>query len=111
MKKLMLFAALGLLVMAGVIVYGFAATQPGDVELLFALPWGRVSLVDLYIGFLLFIGWIAYREPTWPRIAIWSVLMLTLGNLAACLYVILAARQSGGDWRRFWLGWRAPTAA
>ncbi len=29
---------------------------------LLAMPWGIVSLVDLYVGFALFSIWIVYRE-------------------------------------------------
>lgn len=77
----------------------------GDV--LLGLPWGVVSLVDLYVGFVLFSGWIVYREKSWLARLIWVILMLTLGNWTAALYVFLAAQTSGDDWRVFWLGSRA----
>jgi len=101
-------AVLGLLAMTGVIVYAFVA---GDFNAegawLLAHPWGQVSLVDLYVGFLIFSLWIIYREKSFVRSAVWVVLMLGLGNWTAALYVLVALLTSQGDWKRFWLGRRA----
>lgn len=36
-----------------------------DGAKLMALPWGIVSLVDLYVGFMLFSVWIVYLEKSW----------------------------------------------
>ena len=74
MKLAKAIALLGTVAMAAVLVYGFTA---GDflvdgAELLH-MPWGIVSLVDLYVGFALFSGWIAYRERSWLRAAAWIV--------------------------------------
>jgi hypothetical protein len=71
------------------------------------MPWGIVSLVDLYVGFALFSGWIVFRERSWPRSLIWIALVMVLGFFTASLYVLLALRSSAGDWRRFWMGERA----
>jgi len=69
-------------------------------------PWGQLSLVDVYIGFFLFAGWIIYREKSFVRSAIWIILLIVLGNLTACLYVLIALQTSENDWRKFWLGHR-----
>jgi hypothetical protein len=74
------------------------------------MPWGIVSLVDLYVGFILFSGWIVYREKSLIRSVIWVVLMMVLGFFAASLYAFVALQTSGGDWRRFWLGRRRQDA-
>nr|MBN1228314.1 DUF1475 family protein [Anaerolineae bacterium] len=63
-------------------------------------------LVDVYIGFLLFAGWIIFREQSLVRSLIWVVLLLVLGNLTACLYVFVALQTSNNNWRKFWLGRR-----
>jgi hypothetical protein len=70
------------------------------------MPWGIVSLVDLYVGFALFSAWIVYREKSVFRSVIWVVLMMVLGFWTASLYTLLALRASGGDWQRFWMGRR-----
>lgn len=101
-------AILGFLAMTGVIAYAFVAGDFGaEGAWLLAHPWGQVSLVDLYVGFVLFSLWIIYRERSFWRALIWVVLMMGLGNWTAALYVLVALYGSGGDWQRFWLGRRA----
>jgi hypothetical protein len=107
MRIAKLIALLGLLAMTGVLVYGFVVGDFGrEGRELLSMPWGIVSLVDLYVGFVLFSGWIVYRERSAARSAVWVVLMMILGFWTASLYTFLALQGSGGDWRRFWLGRR-----
>jgi hypothetical protein len=100
-------ALTGFLAMTGVLIYGFTI---GDFfaegAKLLAMPWGIVSLVDLYVGFALFSCWIVFREKTWLPSAIWVVLMMVLGFWTGALYTFLALHTSGGDWERFWYGKR-----
>ena len=97
----------GFLSMAGALVYGFAAGDFwGEGRVLMAMPWGLVSLIDVYVGFALFLGWVAYREASAARTALWVLLVLTLGNVITSGYVLLALARSRGDWRRFWMGAR-----
>ncbi len=108
MKLAKVISLLGLLAMSGALIYGFAGGDFfGEGGILLGMPWGIVSLVDLYVGFTLFSGWIIYREPNWPRALVWVVLMMTLGFWAGSLYTFLALQNSGDDWNRFWLGARA----
>jgi hypothetical protein len=101
-------AALGVLAMGVILVYGFTQGDfSGEGAVLLSMPWGRVSLVDLYVGFVLFSGWIAFRERSPLRSGIWIVFVMILGFFAASLYAFLALQASGGDWRRFWMGSRA----
>ena len=107
MKIAKLIALLGLLAMTGVLIYGFTVgnfTEEGGQ--LLSMPWGIVSLVDLYVGFILFTGWIVYREKSLARSIVWAVLMMVLGFWTASLYTFIALQTSGGDWRRFWMGHR-----
>ncbi len=71
-----------------------------------AHPWGVVLLVDVYTGFVLFCGWIFYREKSFVRAAIWTVAVMVLGNFVTSLYVLLTVFNSKGDWTKFWLGSR-----
>jgi hypothetical protein len=101
-------AAVGLLAMTIVLIYGFAVGDfGGEGARLLRMPWGLVSLVDLYVGFALFSVWIVYRERSGWRSVIWVILMMILGFWTGALYTLLALLRSGGDWRRFWLGRRA----
>lgn len=101
-------ALLGLVAMTVVLLYGFTVGNfSGEGSLLLDMPWGIVSLVDLYVGFILFSGWIIYREKAVLPSILWVVLMMVLGFWAGALYTFLALQRSRGDWKRFWLGKRA----
>jgi hypothetical protein len=67
-------------------------------------PWGIVSMVDLYTGFILFSVWIAYREKSILRSIIWIFFMMTLGFFTGSVYMLIAAYTSQNDWKRFWMG-------
>lgn len=94
--------------MTAVILWA-ASSDDSSAQLaaLLAMPWGVVSLVDLYTGFSLYCGWIWFRERSRLVAAAWSVAMMCLGFQAGCLYAMLALREARGDWARFWLGARA----
>jgi hypothetical protein len=105
MKIAKVISLLGLLAMTGILVYGFTVGDfSGEGSKLLAMPWGIVSLVDLYVGFTLFSGWIVYREKSAVRSIVWVVLMMTLGFWAGSLYTFIALQTSHGDWNRFWKG-------
>lgn len=107
MKIAKLVALLGVIAMGAVLVYAFAnASIAENGRQLFALPWGVVSLVDLYVGFSLFSIWIVYREQSGWRSLIWVLLVMVLGFFAASLYTLIALQTSGGDWDQFWKGKR-----
>lgn len=98
-------SGLGVLAMTAVLIYGFTAGDfAGEGAELLRMPWGIVSLVDLYVGFVLFSGWILYREGLNWKSAVWVLLMMVLGFFTGALYTFLALRESGGDWARFWMG-------
>ena len=102
----------GILAMTAVLIYGFAVGDfRTDGAALLQNPWGIVSMVDLYTGFILFSGWIVYREKSLPRSLIWVVLMMVLGFFTASLYAFMALNASGGDWQKFWMGQRADERA
>jgi hypothetical protein len=112
MKLAKAISLLGILAMTGILIYGFTVGDfAADGRELLQLPWGIVSLVDLYVGFTLFSGWIVYRERSPVRAVIWVVLMMVLGFFTASLYTFLALQGSDGDWRRFWLGKHAQEVA
>ena len=108
MKLIKTIAILGLFAMTAILVYGFIV---GDFNVegsqLIKMPWGIVSLVDLYVGFSLFSIWIVYREKSGWVALIWVILMMVLGFWAGSLYTLLAVEKSKGDWKHFWMGNRA----
>jgi len=107
-----LLLGLGAVVMAAAIVYAFVAGDLiAEAKLMFPYPWFQVAMLDLYVGFLLFAGWIYARESS-KRLAIaWIIALLALGNLLSCAYALRALVQSRGDMHHFWRGRPATTSA
>jgi hypothetical protein len=89
-------SAVAVLVMAGAISFGLASGDFGSegAEIL-ALAWGKVTLIDLYVGLALFGTWVAFRERSWVPTVVWWALLVVLGNLAATVYLAVAAFRSG----------------
>ena len=105
MKTAKIFSLLGILAMTTVLIYGFTIGDfSGEGSQLVAMPWGIVSLVDLYTGFTLFSLWIFYREEKLIAAILWTVAMMTLGFFAGALYSFIALQKSNGDWQKFWMG-------
>jgi hypothetical protein len=108
MRYAKILSFLGVLAMTAALIYGFTVGNfRTDGAALLQNPWGIVSLVDLYTGFVLFSGWIVYREKSIGRSIIWVILMMVLGFFTASLYTFIALNASDGDWRKFWMGQRA----
>ncbi len=100
-------ALVGLLAMTGILIDGFTVGNfSTEGAKLLAMPWGIVSLVDLYVGFTLFSCWIVFREKAWLPSVVWVILMMVLGFWTGALYTFVALQTSGGDWKRFWYGKR-----
>ena len=68
-----------------------------------SLPWGVVSLVDLYAGFILVGIWIFYKEKTVSAL-VWIFFLMTLGNLTTAIYVIYGLNKSKGNITKFFMG-------
>jgi len=101
-------ALAGLLAMTGILIYGFTVGNfTAEGAKLLAMPWGIVSLVDLYVGFTIFSCWIVFREKARLPSFVWVILMIVLGFWTGALYTFIALQTSGGDWKRFWYGKRS----
>jgi hypothetical protein len=99
------FAAIVLTVMTAALAYGFTVGSFwSEGAVIMSMPWGVISVIDVYSGGALFTGWIAFRERSWVRTAAWAVAIVVLGNFATSIYALAAAVTSRGDWRRFWMG-------
>lgn len=56
-------------------------------------PWFHATLADCYFGFLTFYLWVAYKERGhWARLG-WFLLIMTLGNIAMSIYMLLQLRK------------------
>ena len=105
MKLPIVLSFVGFFIMLGAILSGFIW---GDFReegaIITSVLWGNISLIDVYIGFLIFIAWIVYRESSVLLTVVWIIAVLVLGNLSTCLYLIIAFYQSGGNIDRFFKG-------
>ncbi|HUF18603.1 MAG TPA: DUF1475 family protein [Thermoanaerobaculia bacterium] len=52
-------------------------------------PWGLMTLLDAYFGFLTFYVWVAYKERTMLSRVLWLIAILGLGNIAMAAYMLL----------------------
>lgn len=105
MKTAKILAISGTLIMFFTLVYGFVyGNFFKEGGLIISVAWGKVSLIDVYIGFFLFSGWVLFREQNKYIAVIWVVIFMILGNFATCLYATIALFKSNNDWRVFWLG-------
>ena len=105
MKAAKICAVTGTLLMFFTLIFGFIV---GDFfkegSILFMMAWGKVSLIDVYIGFFLFSGWVLYREEKLITSLLWIISIMILGNFITCLYATMALYKSGENFKRFWLG-------
>ncbi|QGQ98697.1 DUF1475 domain-containing protein [Paenibacillus psychroresistens] len=76
----------------------------GDGSVLMGLLWGKLTLVDFYVGITLFSGWVIFRECSWWRSMLWIILLILLGNWTTSLYVFIALIQSRDSWSAFGYG-------
>ncbi len=90
------------LAMISVILWAQNETSLLD-SLIPTLPWGIVSLVDLYSGFILVAIWMIYRQGDYSSI-FWVFFLMTLGNLTTAIYVIYCINTSNNDIKKFFLG-------
>lgn len=105
-------SGLGLLAMSAALVNGFLnGSFTADGGRLLSNPWGIVSLVDLYVGFMLFALWIFYREASKRSAILWTLLVMVLGFWAASLYVLITLNRCQDDWPSFWMGKHAHVAS
>jgi hypothetical protein len=97
------------LALLALIVWAFLANNDlhGDFGQQFAvlttLPWGVVSLVDLYIGFGLFAVLVFLTERSWVVAILWAAPVLVLGNIWAAVWFVvrlphLAKQLSQPNW-------------
>jgi hypothetical protein len=108
MRTAKTIALLGILAMGASLANAFVnGNGSAELQALVGMPWGIVSLVDLYTGFTLFAGWIFFREKSRLAALFWTIFVMTFGFFAASIYVFSNLQASGGSWQRFWMGHHA----
>jgi len=108
MKLAKIISWMGVGAMSLALFHGFTAGDFfADGGMILDNPWGIVSMVDLYVGFILFSMWIYFRERSIVISIAWITAMMIFGFLTGSLYVAINLGKSEGDWRKFFMGWRS----
>ena len=95
---IVMFAAIGISALSG----GFSDEGSQILD----LAWGRMTLIDLYVGVALMWGWVLLREERlWVALA-WLPVFIVLGHGGTALYAAIASFRTD-DVRTFLLGARA----
>jgi hypothetical protein len=82
-----LVGAMGAAIVGGFLEGRFLA----EGATLLDLVWGRVTMVDIYAAFLVGWTWIALRERSVVRAALWLPAVLVTGSFAMAVYLLGAA--------------------
>ncbi|NNE37007.1 MAG: DUF1475 family protein [Gammaproteobacteria bacterium] len=74
--------------------------------LLLDMPWGFLSLVDIYTGLIVISYWVAWRENSIFKSLPWIIMLMFLGNMGTCLYMLKCLIESRGNPAIFFQGKR-----
>ncbi|MBI1188156.1 MAG: DUF1475 domain-containing protein [Alphaproteobacteria bacterium] len=94
MNALRVVIGLAGLALFAVIVWAiFGPDYHGDFlsqfQVIVTLPWGVVSLVDLYVGLLIFATIVFLTERSWLKAALWALPVFVLGNVWTAVWFVL----------------------
>ncbi|PWA39439.1 hypothetical protein CTI12_AA571930 [Artemisia annua] len=74
--------------MVALLVYTIAIDGlPFRMELL--TRWMAALLIDFYINIAVIGSWVVYKESSWIMAAVWVVLLIGLGSVTTCGYIVL----------------------
>ena len=58
-------------------------------DFLGSIPWMRATLWDFYINVFVIYLWIVYKERSIGIKILWLILLVCLGSIATCIYVLI----------------------
>jgi hypothetical protein len=58
-------------------------------DFLGGIPWMRATLWDFYTNVLVIFIWLCYKEKSLIWKIVWLILLVTLGSIASCAYVLI----------------------
>jgi len=58
-------------------------------DFLGTIPWMRATLWDFYTNVVVIYLWLCYKEKTIIAKLLWLILLVTLGSIASCSYVLI----------------------
>lgn len=54
-----------------------------------SIPWMRATLWDFYANVIVIYLWVCYKEKGILAKLIWLILLVALGSIASCAYVLI----------------------
>lgn len=95
MVTIRIISLLAAVTMTAAVFLGFLSGGFADEgSAIWALSWGKVTLIDLYVGLVFFGLWVSMRERRLSTAILWWAGLIVLGNLAAGLYLVFASFTS-----------------
>ena len=58
-------------------------------DFLGSIPWMRATLWDFYANVTVIFFWLCYKEKSVLLKIIWLILLVALGSIASCAYVLI----------------------
>ncbi len=58
-------------------------------DFLGSIPWMRATLWDFYANTAVIFLWVVYKEKSIALKIIWLILLVVLGSIASCAYVLI----------------------
>jgi Protein of unknown function (DUF1475) len=58
-------------------------------DFLGGIPWMRATLWDFYANVLVIFIWVCYKEKSVAVKIIWLILLVTLGSIASCAFMLI----------------------
>ncbi|MBL8537202.1 MAG: hypothetical protein JNM59_07340 [Hyphomonadaceae bacterium] len=82
-------ALLGLILWAAFAKADLHGSFMDQLGVITTLPWGIVSLFDLYVGFFFFSVIVFLTERSWLAAAAWAAPIFIVGNVWSALWLLL----------------------
>ena len=94
MRVLSKLSLLGFVSFTAVLFWGFYVAEFWqESDEILQWTWGKIMLLDLYIGLIIFSVFIFYIEDSFFKPMFWSIFLLIGGNGIALLYLFLKRRE------------------
>lgn len=66
-------------------------------DFLGSIPWMRATLWDFYVNVLVIFIWVCYKETSLLLKLMWLILLVCLGSIATCVYILIQLFQLKKD--------------
>lgn len=84
-----LFSAVLLFMCYEVIITSLESNLFEQWDFLGNIPWMRATLFDFYANVLVIFLWVCYKEDSYLSKIIWLILLVCLGSIASCIYILI----------------------